>query len=278
MLDLALPFVFLRLAAAASNYAAQVASPTEYGKFVPGSVAKAARVDRLTKKERNTPEGKAAVNNSKRVLVPSRLGMVGLYAPALVVASLAVHHHQEVNGRELLISSMLGLHFGKRVLECLFLHRYSGAMPIETSVGIGAYYALMTKLVIYQQQILPMSTYYGNAGLITLKTGAALFAIGELGNLAHHALLAHGRAAAKTKGAYVVPQGGLFTLTTCPHYLFEVVAWLGIAVTASQLNAYLLALSMFSYLAGRAKAQREWYRAKFPDFPPERTCIVPFLL
>ena len=81
---------------------------------------------------------------------------------------------------------------------------------------------------------------------------------GELGNLYHHVLLASMR---RNKGAspsppaasdvkrdastpptppapvatgYSVPQGGLFPLVAAPHYLFEIVAWVGIALAAQQ--------------------------------------------
>jgi very-long-chain enoyl-CoA reductase len=36
-----------------------------------------------------------------------------------------------------------------------------------------------------------------------------------------------------------------------PHYLFEVIAWVGIAMASGHVSAWLLAASMATYLAGR---------------------------
>ena len=51
--------------------------------------------------------------------------------------------------------------------------------------------------------------------------------------------------------AYSVPQGGLFPLVATPHYLFEIVAWLGIALAAQQLNALLVTAGMAAGSARR---------------------------
>ena len=38
-------------------------------------------------------------------------------------------------------SSLMGdIHFGKRTLECIFLHRFSGNMPLATSIFVSSMY------------------------------------------------------------------------------------------------------------------------------------------
>ena len=62
------------------------------------------------------------------------------------------------------------------------------------------------------------------------------------------------------------------------HYLCELVAWLGVALVAQQLNALLVFAGMASYLSGRAVATTRWYRAKFGDaWPARRRHLVPFI-
>ncbi len=108
----------------------------------------------------------------------------------------------------------------------------------------------------------------------------ALFAIGIAGNYYHHLLLARLRDH-KLSGdsKYIAPKGGLFDYVATPHYLFELIGWLGIAVVSQQMNAYLGFAGMASYLSGRASLQNEWNRAKFSkeDWPESRKNLVPFL-
>jgi hypothetical protein len=88
------------------------------------------------------------------------------------------------------------------------------------------------------------------------------------GNLYHHYLLANLRGGSKkTDGEkkYVAPKGGLFNYVAAPHYFFELLGWLGIAVVAQQMNAYLVFLSMASYLSGRAYSQNGWNRSEFSE-------------
>ena len=68
-------------------------------------------------------------------------------------------------------------------------------------------------------------------------------AVGELGNLYHHQILASLRGNnGDTK--YVPPSGGLFDLVAAPHYLFELIAWWGIGIVAVRphMNCFTLLL------------------------------------
>ena len=109
----------------------------------------------------------------------------------------------------------------------------------------------------------------------------ALFGIGLAGNFYHHFLLAKLRKdSKKADGArYIAPKGGLFNFVAAPHYLFELIGWLGIAVVAQHMNAYLVFMSMTSYLTGRAVSQNAWNRSKFSkeEWPGTRKNIVPFI-
>ena len=78
--------------------------------------------------------------------------------------------------------------------------------------------------------------------------------------------------------AYVVPAGGWFDYVAAPHYFFEIVAWFGLALATQQLNAYLTAAGMASYLAGRAVASTRFYRERFGEgYPASRRHLVPFV-
>lgn len=212
--------------------------------------------------------------------VPSRLGMVLLYSPALVV-SLAYLNDSPTsgNGREKITALLLSVHFCKRVLESLFLHRYSGTMNGDFLLPVSISYALTATIVAYQQR--HISNYAGNfANRQMLLAGIVLNAVGQFGNLYHHWLLAAMRSntgGAEGDSKYVVPSGGMFKYVTTPHYFFELVAWLGIAFVTQHLNSYLVVLDMLSYLAGRSVATTRWYNAKFENYPAERKNLIPFI-
>ena len=171
-------------------------------------------------------------------------------------------------------AACIAVHFAKRVLECLFLHKYSGTIGVGLSGTIGTYYALCSLMIALSANDAPSAA--------VRPVALALFALGEMGNLYHHWLLAGLRSGASattsvTTTGYSPPSGGLFEYVAAPHYLFEIVAWWGIALCAQQTNALLVAASMTSYLSGRAVAQNRWNRQKFGEsWPATRKSMIPF--
>ena len=205
--------------------------------------------------------------------IASRPGMMLIYGPAFAVCAVALKaamaaaaagakaSSSALNGREVLIAGMLATHFLKRVLEVLFLHKYSGGMDRNSALGIGLYYALMAKMVLHQQALVPAAMYAAGGSLPFWPIAA--FAIGQFGNFYHHRELAKMRKS--SDDGYALPNMGLFEYITCPHYFFELMAWWAMAAATKHLNAYVLAFSMTVYLAGRADATREWYAQQFGD-------------
>src|SRR3546814_15644917 len=70
-----------------------------------------------------------------------------------------------------------------------------------------------------------------------------------IGNFAHHKILADLR---EQQTSYFIPQAGWFRRVTCPHYCFEVVAWIGMALMSHQWAMLLLA---FVLQIGRASCR-----------------------
>ena len=114
---------------------------------------------------------------------------------------------------------------------------------------------------------------------LSVNAGTSLFALGSAGNLYHHSKLAALRKGSTPSAKYIAPRGGLFNFVAAPHYLFELMAWLGIAIASEHGNAYLVFTSMLSYLSGRAVAQNRWNKEQFSakEWPIERKNLVPFL-
>lgn len=227
-----------------------------------------------------TPYSKFANNNTgntNTTTIPSRQGMLLLYAPSVLAAlAFGVYSDTAIKTRAIYL---VGLHFAKRVLESLFLHKYSGSMELGASLMIGTFYALVSSLVIATAQ--PW-----NASDVQLL-GIAMFVVGEMGNLYHHYLLRLLRTESKDKKndnkrqnkRYVPPTGGLFDYVVAPHYLFEIFAFVGIALVAQSLHALLVALGMASYLTGRACRTLKFYLNTFDkaEFSREKKALIPFL-
>ena len=230
----------------------EVQNPTEYSKFA----------------------------NQQTATLPSKYGMLILYAPSAILGAAFTLAAINSTTTLSLASICVALHFGKRVLEALFLHRYSGTMDVVTPIGIGTYYALVSALIITTAVPIDLEAQPAQC------MGLIVFFLGEVGNLYHHYLLRQLRTnksnknTKKSSSRYIPPRGGLFRFVAAPHYLFEIIAMVGIALTAQSLHALLVALGMGSYLSGRAVLTHRFYAKTFDKSewsPRDIKAIIPFL-
>lgn len=220
---------------------------------------------------------------SMKTRISSQAGMMIIYTPALLISVLVTTYGDNNVIMPLPTSSpaatLCFLHFAKRCLETLLLHKYSGYVELALSSIIGISYMLMC--------ILTCSVAEKHPSEILNLVGTGLFTVGIVGNFYHHYLLTKLRPSVhhpylltkvRVKKQYVAPKGGLFDYVAAPHYLFELVIWLGISIVASHGNVYLIFLGMCSYLGGRAAAHNEFNRQAFPeDWPDSRKNILPFI-
>lgn len=74
---------------------------------------------------------------------------------------------------------------------------------------------------------------------------------------------------------YSIPNGGMFRWVSNPHYLGEIVQWIGWAMLTWSLAGLAFALFTFCNLAPRAISNHAWYRKRFPDYPAKRKVLIP---
>lgn len=203
----------------------------------------------------------------------SRLGMFIIYFVPFLVHIPAVFYFVklpwwDLSPVQMIFSAAILIHFAKRSLECLFVHEYSGPIDASTVFQITAGYSAVS---IYAAYLLPWTLKQMDA---LVYVGFVIFLIGQFFNFYHHKLLADLR---KNAQDYFIPKGALFEKVTCPHYFFEVLAWIGIALISRQIDMFLLALMMGSYLTGRSAKASAWYLEKFSEYPKDRKNIFPYL-
>ncbi|KAL3808728.1 hypothetical protein ACHAXA_010894 [Cyclostephanos tholiformis] len=233
--------------------------------------------------ETRTPYSKFSAAKHDSSSWSSRFAMMVIYTPAFIASvgllALGLYGVDAIGPITVpapsLAAFLSAVHFCKRCLEVTFLHKYSGCTSRGTPAFISVYYTFVTLLIAHASG--GMDRDVSN----TAKTfGVAIFAIGIAGNFYHHYLLARlrsGNNGSTESKKYVAPRGGLFAYVATPHYLFELIGWLGIAIVSNHLNSYLIFATMCSYLAGRSVAQNEFNRANFKDWPIGRKNLIPFV-
>lgn len=158
------------------------------------------------------------------------------------------------------------------ILQTLFVHKYSGGTGVDSVILISAGYFFSAAAMIYIQSL----TQGVAEPVIDLKyPGLVLFLVGISGNFYHHYLLSKLRKG-NEKG-YKIPTGGLFDLVICPHYLFEILGFIGISFIAQTPLSYFTAIGVASYLMSRSYATRKWYLSKFENFPKNIKALFPFV-
>ncbi|XP_042478410.1 very-long-chain enoyl-CoA reductase-like [Macadamia integrifolia] len=208
----------------------------------------------------------------KEVTVSGRTGMLILYTPAFLagISSFAIFPDQGL--RFILVATALSIHFFKRDLEVLFVHKYSGRMVLDSVIPITLSYFISTASLIYAQHL----TQGIPEPAVDLKyVGVALFLVGIGGNFYHHFILS--RLRGKDDHGYKIPKGVMFNLVICPHYLFEILGFVGISFISQTVYSFSFLMGTIMYLMGRSYATRKWYLSKFENFPKEVKCLIPFL-
>ncbi|KAL3520933.1 hypothetical protein ACH5RR_019082 [Cinchona calisaya] len=199
----------------------------------------------------------------KKAKLSGRIGMVIFYTPPLLVGMASFAFLPNDGGLRFdLLRLALIIHFFKRVFEVLFIHKFSGEMEIEAAIIISLSYFVSTASIIYAQHL---TNGLPEPSIDLMYVGILLFLLGITGNFYHHYLLSKLRS--KGDEQYKIPQGGLFNLVICPHYLFEIIGFIGVSCIAQTLYALSFTIGTLFLLMGRSIATRRWYLSKFDNFP-----------
>ncbi|CAF4626643.1 unnamed protein product, partial [Rotaria sp. Silwood2] len=159
-------------------------------------------------------------------------------------------------------------HYAKRVLETLFVHRFShSTMPLFNLFKNCSYYWGFTALVSYfvnHPKYTPPSFGYAQIYL-----GLAIFILNEIGNLSIHLLLLDLRPAGTNQRRIPYPNKNpltnLFHLVSCPNYTYEIGPWLAFSSMTQTLTALLFTFAGAIQMTIWAKQKHRAYKKEFAD-------------
>lgn len=106
--------------------------------------------------------------------------------------------------------------------------------------------------------------------------GILLYTVGELGNLRTHITLRNLRSqGGKERG---IPRGLAFNVCTCPNYMFEIFAWVGILLVTRSLSTLLFMAVAVGFMGSWAKGKERKYRKEFGNkYKKKRWVMLPGL-
>ena len=106
--------------------------------------------------------------------------------------------------------------------------------------------------------------------------GIIVFFTGMFINMQADNILIHLRKPGET--GYVIPRAGLFRYISCPNHFGEIIEWFGYALMTWSSPGLAFAVWTMVNLLPRALHHHRWYQSTFPDYPPQRKAVLPYLL
>lgn len=198
------------------------------------------------------------------------------YIGALIAHPLlyAVRLDQPTPVQTILVLLMI-IHFVKREVETLFVHRFGNAtMPFSNIFKNSFHYWILSGVVLAWAFYSPSAAQSDQTIPTTAYIGLALFALGEIGNLYIHLVLRNLRPAGTTKRA--IPQGLGFDWVTCPNYMYETLAWIGVLVVSRNWAVVLFIVVGVVQMRAWAWKKEFRYRSEFPnEYKHKRYVVLP---
>ncbi|RUP43067.1 hypothetical protein BC936DRAFT_137677 [Jimgerdemannia flammicorona] len=171
------------------------------------------------------------------------------------------------------------LHFAKRELETLYIHRFShGTMPFTNVFKNSAHYWILSGANLAFWVYGPWfaeGTTMSERSEVWIWGCVAVWAWAQLSNLATHVTLRNLRPPGTRSRA--IPYGYGFDLVSCPNYFFEIVAWGAICVLTLSWSAVLFTVVATGQMYLWAIKKHKQYYKEFKNYPRSRKALFPFI-
>lgn len=205
--------------------------------------------------------------------------MISYYRPSILYGSSAANakYHYVVN----FAAACWAFHYIKRILETIFVHRFSHAtMPMMNLFKNCSYYWGFAFYVGYfVNHPLYTPAYFKDA---QIYLGLLGFILAELGNFSIHVALRNLRPPGTTERKIPKPTSNpftsLFNFVSCPNYTYEIAAWISFSLMTQALPAFLFTLAGGGQMVIWALGKHRNYRKEFPNYPRGRKSIIPFVI
>jgi very-long-chain enoyl-CoA reductase len=161
--------------------------------------------------------------------------------------------------------AMIVLHFLKREYETLYVHKFSLAtMPVFNIFKNSAHYWVLSGAWLAYWIYSPTSCTAASSPTITYIDilGTILYLFGEISNAQAHITLSKLRTKGGTERG--IPKGYGFGLVTCPNYLFEMIAWIGVLLVTKSSATLLFMVVAYVQMRLWAIKKEKALRAEFP--------------
>ncbi|ODV90717.1 hypothetical protein CANCADRAFT_148049 [Tortispora caseinolytica NRRL Y-17796] len=169
------------------------------------------------------------------------------------------------------------LHYLKRELETMFVHKFSAStMPFRNVFKNSFHYWVIGGLSLAYFVYSPAASTYTPYSDSALKSISVFWLFCELSNLANHISLSNLR----PKGTNVrkIPKGYGFNLVSCPNYFFESLGWAAYAVLTKSVIAWLFfAISTAQMYIWAVKKHRRYRKDFGSSYPKSRKAMFPFI-
>lgn len=213
--------------------------------------------------------------------IPTRLAWIIMEAPSSIGFAVIFFWGEDAfEVAPLILFAMWQAHYFQRSFVYPFLTR---TRPGDTTPLLIPLAAVSSNMVVSfaNAAILSWATIgrdYDIAWLMDPRfiVGAIIFGSGYYINRKADAMLAALRKPGET--GYKIPRGWLYERVSCPNYLGEFLVWIGWAIATWSLGGLAFVLWTFANLIPRALTNHRWYHEKFPDYPPNRKAVIPYVL
>ena len=191
-----------------------------------------------------------------------------------------------------LAQGLLLLHIFRRLYECLYIHQWrsSSRMHLAAYMLGMVYYAMLPflfcRIQVYDADDSESSyTSMAHRKSLNILLRTAFFALcmfAQYQQGRHHLILANLRRNSKdcSTSTYALPLGGWFEQVACPHYLAEILLYIGLAILLGDVvrGSVIVAWVTTSLTLNALEAQR-WYQRTIPDYAIlQRKAIVPYII
>lgn len=206
----------------------------------------------------------------------STIGWIVMESPAvLAFAAIYALGEHRAEAAPLVLLALWQTHYLYRAFVFPLLRR-GGERPMPLAVVAFAIAFNLPNAYLNARSLSHFTTYpAGWLGEPRFLAGAALFAAGFAIHVHADGVLRRLRAPGER--GYKIPNGGLYRFISCPNYFGELIEWIGWAIATWSIAGALFALFTAANLVPRAVSNHRWYRSQFPDYPPTRRAVLPFL-